>query len=187
LINEENLNFYFSLVARNRKSIKDLKDKYKRFSNKNKSAKDVFNKIYIVNKRNHPNSEKKESFDKSNFSFSSTIYKQLDMILHPLNLLQSDLFEKLFMKILYLKNSYKQSDIYDIFSFWYYLKNIKEKLVDIENMKLDKETSINISSQIIKVDKYSYSLNRNKEKKLICSILNSKSTKRKTKIVSEPN
>jgi hypothetical protein len=171
-INEENLNFYFSLVAKNRKSIKDLKDKYKRFNNKNKSARDIFNKIYSVNKINKNSQilEKNENFEKSQifeknekFAFSSILYKQLDMILHPMNLIHSDLFEKLFMKILFLKNSYKQSDIYDIFSFWYYLKNIKGKLAEIENYKLDTVIMSNLASHIIKIDLVSSSENK-KEK-----------------------
>jgi hypothetical protein len=169
LINEENLNLYFSLVAKNRKSIKDLKDKYKRFNNKNKSAKDIFNKIYSVNEinKNSQNLEKNENLQNleknEKFAFSSILYKQLDMILYPMNLIHSDLFEKLFMKILFLKNSYKQSDIYDIFSFWYYLKNIKGKLAEIENYKLDTVTMSNLASQIIKIDLISSSENK-KEK-----------------------
>lgn len=140
-VNTDNMNSYFGTIAKNRKSIKDLKDKYKRVMLlKGKAIKQKFSQITVAKTDNI--SEYK----------SLVLFKNLDLNIQASSLIHSDLFEKLFLKTLYInktKKDFCENDIYDVFSFWYYLKNIKNILSKREEINLE-----NLENYLVCIDNF---------------------------------
>ena len=118
--NQSNYNKYFSTLANNRKLFKISKEKSRRMKQKNKNIGNIFDDIYtqVSGNNNKMDIEQQTSNDLS----------EENIILQVSSLLNSGLFTKLFIKVLYddlnpssietLKNK-DEEIIYNAFSLWY--------------------------------------------------------------------
>jgi hypothetical protein len=152
VVNTENLNSYFTLIAKNRNAIKDLKDRNKNFKLKCRGSKDIFSEIFFKKNKITKIKQNNDNLSKLN----SKLYEQLNSSLSCLSLVNTNLFEKLYMKVLFKKDGSNDDEIYDVFSLWYYLKNLKNLLIkNEENCAKSYNFSITLTnSDITSSDKY---------------------------------
>jgi hypothetical protein len=108
--------------------------------------KDLFYNIYKSNKIQIKNPSDDEE------KFESIIYKQFDNTIQAISLINTKLFEKLYLKIIFEnKEKIQDDDIYDIFSFWFYLKKLKSILNDedyINEIDISQVRSIDIKEKL---------------------------------------
>lgn len=121
---------YFTHIAKNKNSLKILKEKNKKLIQRSKNIKESVNKYFkkFTLKTND------EETKNNNSEMKYPLYKNLNNRLRIISLISSDLFYKLYLKIMYkFESNFKDEDLYDIFSFWFYLKNMKNIIQDSES------------------------------------------------------
>jgi len=139
-VNEDNLNSYFTLIAKNRNSLKDLREKNKNLKLKTKNLRNYFNEIYQQSCNSTENSKNALTNSNKVFEFipSSSFYRNLNSNFMSFSIINTLLFENLYVKVLY---SSSENSLTDVFSLWFLLKKIKN---------LQTETNENFSTNFEK-------------------------------------
>ena len=145
-INKDNINTYFMSLTKNRTLFRDLKERIRRSKQKFKEYPNIFDDIYNKNK-------KKMDIDLINNN-NITLYgddniiKEENKMIKICSILSSDLFSKLYNKVMFSdkndkNNQINEEDIYNIFSLWFMINHIgvlleENKGIEKLNVKLTK-------------------------------------------------
>ena len=145
-INKDNINTYFMSLTKNRTLFRDFKERIRRSKQKFKEYPNIFDDIYNKNK-------KKMDIDLINNN-NITLYgddniiKEENKMIKICSILSSDLFSKLYNKVMFSdkndkNNQINEEDIYNIFSLWFMINHIgvlleENKGIEKLNVKLTK-------------------------------------------------
>ena len=126
-INKENLNLYFFLITKNRKIIKESKEKLKRTKIKIDSLNinNIFNEIHT---KNIENQMKIDSNNNNNNDFN--YIENENKILKISSILNTNIYKNLYLKVFFdlNKNFNIEEKIYNVFSLWFLINNMKNYL-----------------------------------------------------------
>ena len=99
-VNENNMNDYFLNMAKIRNQVKIVKNKNKILQNKSKNLKKIFNQVFSKSKIIcRPDSTDFTFYKMINFNYVDLLYKLISII-------KTELFEKLFLKLMYCDHKY---------------------------------------------------------------------------------
>ena len=145
-INKDNINIYFMSLTKNRTLFRDFKERIRRSKQKLKEFPNIFDDIYNKNK-------KKMDIDLINNN-NITLYgddniiKEENKMIKICSILSSDLFSKLYNKVMFNEkndknNQINEEDIYNVFSLWFMINHIgvlleENKGIEKLNVKLTK-------------------------------------------------
>ena len=145
-INKDNINIYFMSLTKNRTLFRDFKERIRRSKQKLKEYPNIFDDIYNKNK-------KKMDIDlikNNNITLygDDNIIKEENKMIKICSILSSDLFSKLYNKVMFSdkndkNNQINEEDIYNIFSLWFMINHIGVLLEENQgieklNLKLTK-------------------------------------------------
>jgi hypothetical protein len=130
-LNENNLKDYFTVVERNKNSLKVLKTKAKKLQDNAKLNQKKFDALFNQNKNNSG----------LNFIKESQLFLELDNFIKIISIINSDLFLNLYKKVmLSISKEKNDEEIFDIFSFWYILNSLKS--IKSNNNKINQSSGI---------------------------------------------
>ena len=125
-INKQNHDDYFYTISKNRKLIKDAKEQLQsckfRLRNSNNFFDEIFKKKYRSANNDNTNNI---------ITLTKEIFPNENILIRIHSFLSSEIFQKLFIKVLYNENNSlvnNNNDIYNIFSLWIMLKDINNCL-----------------------------------------------------------
>ena len=145
-INKDNINIYFMSLTKNRTLFRDFKERIRRSKQKFKEYPNIFDDIYNKNKKKMDI----DSINNNNIIIygDDNIIKEENKMIKICSILSSDLFSKLYNKVMFSdkndnNNEINEEDIYNVFSLWFMINHIGvllEENKDIEklNVKLSK-------------------------------------------------
>ena len=145
-INKDNINIYFMSLRKIRTLFRDFKERIRRSKQKLKEYPNIFDDIYNKNK-------KKMDIDSNNNNNNilygdDNIIKEENKMIKICSILSSDLFCKLYNKVMFNEkndknNQINEEDIYNVFSLWFMINHIGVLLEENQgieklNLKLTK-------------------------------------------------
>ena len=162
-INSSNHDEYFITISKQRKLFKDAKEQLQSAKYRLRNSGSFFDEIYNKN-LNKNNSKVKEPI--TLIHLNKEIFPKENIFIRINSFLKSEIFQKLFVKVLYNDNfienintnndinnkSLNNNDIYNIFSLWIIIKEINSMLNQIDNNNLGLSfIEKNINERIINI------------------------------------
>ena len=145
-INKDNINTYFMSLTKNRTLFRDFKERIRRSKQKFKEYPNIFDDIYNKNKKKMDI----DSINNNNIIIygDDNIIKEENKMIKICSILSSDLFSKLYNKVMFSdkndnNNKIIEEDIYNVFSLWFMINHIgvlleENKEIEKLNVKLSK-------------------------------------------------
>lgn len=123
-VNESNMKTYFIPLSKIRSMFKDAKERLKRNKQRTKQMGNIFTSVYTNNKA------KSSQMEIDSNSTSNALLSNVDLVIRLSSIISSDLFRKLYLKVLFAKGRDRKIDeesIYNAFSLWYMLNHLNEQ------------------------------------------------------------
>ena len=176
-MNNSNHDEYFITISKQRKLFKDAKEQLQSTKYRLRNSGSFFDEIF-KNKNNNKNNKNNNKENISLVILNKEIFFKENIFIRINSFLKSEIFQKLFIKVLYnenfieninnknTNNSYAltNNDVYNIFSLWIIIKEILNLLNQISNN--------NIGIAFINKNINEKIFDNNKEKNLEASYLN---------------